>query len=44
MSNDSFAFLQKDLASNELNALINLHLAPHLEEASKTKRQHNVWI
>ena len=31
MSNDSFAFLQKDLAPNELNAQINLHLVPILK-------------
>lgn len=31
MTNDSFAFLQKDLATNELNAQINLHLVPILK-------------
>jgi hypothetical protein len=31
MTNDSFAFLQKDLAPNELNAQINLDLVPILK-------------
>ena len=38
MTNDSFAFLQKDLAPNELNEQINLDLVPILKRHQRQSR------